>query len=162
MGPRLRSELTNLKNYIFGSTAAIITNISIIVGLGSARASKGPILASLLTIALADNISDSLGIHLYKETEGLGQRLSLLSTALNFFSRLLVSLSFIGIVVYLSMSQAIVVAIVWGLLLLVLLSFLITRSNKENSILEIVKHVLVAIVVIVLSRWVGGLITANF
>lgn len=162
MGSRLRSELTNLKNYVFGSTAAIITNISIIVGLGSARASKGPILGSLLTIALADNISDSLGIHLYKETEGLGQRLSLLSTVLNFISRLLVSLSFIGIVVYFSMSHAIVVAIVWGLLLLVLLSFLITRSNKENSLLEIVKHVLVAIVVIILSRWVGGLVTANF
>lgn len=162
MGPRIWTELRNLKNYIFGSTAAIITDISIIVGLGSARASKGPIIGSLLTIALADNISDSLGIHLYKETEGLSQRLSLLSTALNFLSRLLVSLSFIGIVVYLSMSQAIIVAIVWGLLLLVLLSFLITRSNKENSVLEVVKHVLVAIVVVVLSRWVGGLIAAKF
>jgi uncharacterized membrane protein YbjE (DUF340 family) len=103
-----------------------------------------------------------VGIHLYKETEGLGQRLSFLSTALNFISRLMVSLSFIGIVVGFSMSQAIVVAIFWGLLLLILLSFLITRSNKENSILEIVKHVLVAIVVIILSRIIGGLITANF
>ncbi len=162
MKEKVRAELRNLKNYIFGSTAAIITNTSLIVGLGSARASKGPILGSLLTIALADNISDSLGIHLYKETEGLGQRLSLLSTVLNFGSRLLVSLSFIGIVLGFSTSRSIIVAIVWGLLLLVLLSYLITRNNKENSVLEIVKHILVAIVVIILSLYVGSLIAANF
>ena len=29
-------EFTDLRNYIFGSTAAIITDISLIVGLGSA------------------------------------------------------------------------------------------------------------------------------
>lgn len=162
MKEKFRSEFKNLKNYVFGSTAAIITNISLVVGLGSARASKGPILGGLLTIALADNISDSLGIHLYKETEGLGQKLSLLSTVLNFFSRLLVCLSFIGIVLVFSTSQAIIVAIVWGLLLLVILSYLITLSNKENSVVEILRHVLVAIVVIALSRWAGGLIAENF
>jgi len=162
MGRTLRSEWANLKNYIFGSTAAIITNISLIVGLGSARAGKGPILGSLLTIALTDNISDSLGIHLYKETEGLGNRLTALSTALNFTSRLLVSLSFIGIVVVCSLSQAIVVAIVWGLILLGLLSYLISRNNKVNSVREIIRHLVVAVAVIILSRVIGGLIAARF
>ncbi|HVP22219.1 MAG TPA: hypothetical protein VMS73_10205, partial [Anaerolineaceae bacterium] len=47
-----RAELANLKNYIFGSSAAIITDASLIVGLGSAQASKGAILGGLLTIAL--------------------------------------------------------------------------------------------------------------
>ena len=54
------SQFTKLENYILGSSAAIITNASLVVGLGSARAGKGPILSGLLTIALADNISDSL------------------------------------------------------------------------------------------------------
>jgi len=157
-----RSELGNLRNYVFGSTAAIITNISLIVGLGSARAGKGPILGSLLTIALADNISDSLGIHLYKETEGLGQRLSAFATVLNFLARLIVCASFIGIVLAFSMRRAIPVAIVWGLLLLVLLSFLITRNNGTNSWSEIAKHILVAVVVIALSRWAGALIAEHF
>jgi VIT1/CCC1 family predicted Fe2+/Mn2+ transporter len=155
-------ELGNLKNYVFGSTAAIITNTSLIVGLGSAGAGKGPILGSLLTIALADNISDSLGIHLYKETEGCGPRLSLIATLLNFFSRLLVSMSFIVIVLVLTTAQAIPVAVVWGLSLLILLSYLITRVNGQNSVPEIVKHVFVAVVVIALSRWVGSLIARHF
>ncbi len=162
MAPGFRSELGNLRNYVFGSTAAIITNISLIVGLGSARASKGPILGSLLTIALADNISDSLGIHLYKETEGLGQKLSAFATVLNFLARLLVCASFIAIVLLFTTGQAIPIAIVWGLVLLVLLSVLITKANGTESWSEITKHVLVAIVVIVLSRWAGALIARHF
>jgi len=162
MEQEIKRGFADLKNYVFGSTAAIITNMSLIVGLGSARAGKGPILGSLLTIALADNISDSLGIHLYKETEGCEQRLSLLTTVLNFSARLFVCLSFIAIVLVFSTSHAIPVAVVWGLLLLVLLSYLITKVNKTNSIIEISKHVMVAVIVIILSLYVGGLIAARF
>ena len=157
-----RLELANLKNYVFGSSAAIITDISLIAGLGSVRASKAAILGGLLTIALADNISDSLGIHLYKESEGCGERLSLLATILNFVSRLLISLSFVVIVLAFPLSQSILVGIIWGLSLLTLISYLITRSNNENSISEILKHVLVAVFVILLSRYVGCLIADYF
>ncbi len=157
-----RSELGNLTNYIFGSSAAIITDVSLIVGLGSARASRGAILGGLLTIALADNISDSLGIHLYKESEGSGARLSLLATTLNFLSRLLISLTFVAIVVALPISRAIPVGIGWGLLLLIVISYWITRANGRSSIAEIGKHVLVAIAVILLSRYVGYLIVEFF
>jgi len=82
--------------------------------VGFSPAGKGPILAGLLTIAVADNISDSLGIHLYKESEGYGQRLSLLSTTLNFLSRLLISCTFIAIVLVLPMAHALYVGLVWG------------------------------------------------
>jgi hypothetical protein len=156
------ADWRNLKNFVFGGAAAIITNVSLIVGLGSARAGKGPILGGLLTIALADNISDSLGFHLYRETGSNSDRLTLLSTSLNFTSRLLVSVSFVAIVLAFSMARAIPIAIVWGLFLLVLLSYLITKSNNKNSLLEIAKHVLVAAVVIFLSRLVGSLIARNF
>jgi VIT1/CCC1 family predicted Fe2+/Mn2+ transporter len=157
-----KSELKNLKNYIFGSTAAIITNISLIVGLGSVQTGKGPILGGLLTIALADNISDSLGIHMYKESEGYEGKLSLLATSLNFLSRLLVSCSFIAIVLIFSISNSIIIAIVWGLLLLTLISYLIAKSNNDNSILEIIKHLLIAVIVIILSRYVGYGISKYF
>ena len=157
-----RSEFTKLDNYILGSSAAIITNVSLIVGLGSARTGKGPIVGGLLTIALADNISDSLGIHLYKESEGCGERLSRIATVLNFLSRLVVSFSFIAIVLLFPTSQAITIGIIWALLLLALISYLITRSNHENSVLEIMKHVFIVVIVIVLSRCVGYLIAAHF
>jgi VIT1/CCC1 family predicted Fe2+/Mn2+ transporter len=156
------SELTNLKNYIFGSSAAIITDVSLIVGLGSARTGKAPILAGLLTIAVADNISDSLGIHMYKESEGCGERLSLLSTVLNFLSRLLISCTFVAIVLVLPMNHAILVGLVWGLLLIILISYLISRSNKDNPATEIIKHVMTAVIAIALSRYLGYVIAAHF
>ena len=160
--PAGRSEFRKLENYVFGGSAAIITNVSLIVGLGSARAGKGPILGGLLTVALADNISDSLGIHLYKESEGFGKRLSSLATALNFLSRLIVSFSFIAIVLIFPTPQAIIVAIVWALLLLNLISYVLTRTTHKNSVLEIINHVSIAVVVIVLSRWLGCVIADHF
>jgi hypothetical protein len=156
-------EFGDLKNYIFGSTAAIITDISLIVGLGSAGTGKAPILGSLFTIALADNISDSLSIHMYKEAEGVGMRLSWQATVLNFLARLLVSLSFVAIVLVFSVAHAIPVAMVWGILLVVILSYWITLSVKlHNKTLEVGKHLLVALIMIVLSRYVGLLIAAHF
>lgn len=159
---RVRSPFADLRNYIFGSSAAILTDVSLIVGLGSARSGKGPILAGLLTIAVADNISDSLGIHLYKESEGFGQRLSLLSTTLNFFSRLLISCTFIAIVLLLPMAHAVYVGLIWGLFLIVLISYLISRSNKDDPVKEMVFHVLVAVIVIALSRFLGHEIAVFF
>ena len=160
--PRPRSPFTDLRNYIFGSSAAIITDVSLIVGLGSARTGKGPILVGLLTIAVADNISDSLGIHLYKESEGCGEKLTLLATILNFVSRLLISCTFIAIVLVLSLGQAVLVGLIWGLLLIIFISYLLSRSNKDNPVTEIVKHVFIAIMVIVLSRFLGAAIATRF
>jgi len=159
---RRRWELKDPKNYIFGSSAAIITDVSLIVGLGSAQAGKGPILAGLLTIAVADNISDSLGIHMYKESEGYGQRLSLGSTVLNFFSRLLISFTFIAMVIALPMAQALYVGLVWGLVLIGFISYVISRSNKQNPIREVAIHIVTAVVVIVLSRFLGQEIAKLF
>ena len=39
---------------------------------------------------------------------------------------------------------------------------MITKRNKENSIWEIVKHVLIAVIVIVVSHYVGYLIGEHF
>jgi len=157
-----RPEFRRLTNYVFGGAATIITNVSLIVGLASAGASRGALLGSLLTIAIADNISDSLGIHLYKEAEGAAGQLSILSTVLNFSARLLVSLTFIALVVFLPGERAIPWAIAWGLILLVITSYLINRSIGRRSIWEITKHVLVAVVVIFLSHSVGHLIHQHF
>jgi VIT1/CCC1 family predicted Fe2+/Mn2+ transporter len=157
-----KSEFTKIENYILGCSAAVITNVSLIVGMGSARAGKGPILGGLLTFALADNISDSLGIRLYKESEGCGERLSRLATALNFFSRLLVSFSFVAIVLMLPAAQGMIVGIVWAFLLLTLISSLITRRNHENSVTTIIRHVVIAVVAIASSRCVGELIARHF
>jgi len=156
-----RSEFTKVENYILGSSAAVITSASLIVGLASARAGKGPILGGLLTFALADNISDSLGIRLYKESEGCGERRSRLATALNFLSRLLVSFSFAAIVLLLPAAQATIVGIAWAFVLLALISYSIARSTRDEPVTVIIRHGLIAVIALGLSQCVGYLIAGH-
>ena len=54
----------------FGLTSAIITTLGVIVGLGFGLDSKLVIISAILTIAIADSLSDALGVHIAKEAEG--------------------------------------------------------------------------------------------
>ena len=49
--------------FSFGATAAIITNMALIAGLRTGDHAKVSIIGGMLIIAIADNISDSVGIH---------------------------------------------------------------------------------------------------
>jgi vacuolar iron transporter family protein len=146
--PELFKKLTN---FSFGGTSAIITNISLIVGLNS----KSNIIGGLLVIALADNISDSLGIHIYQESETLRDSSNLLSTISNFTVRLLVSLTFILIILILPIYPAQILAVIWGIILLSFMTYLIARANKVNPIFEVVRHLAIAVVVITASKFIG-------
>jgi vacuolar iron transporter family protein len=146
--PGLFKKLTN---FSFGGTSAIITNISLIVGLNS----KSNIIGGLLVIALADNISDSLGIHIYQESETRRGSSNLLSTISNFTVRLLVSLTFILIILLLPIYPAQIIAVIWGIILLSFMTYLIARANKVNPIFEVVRHLAIAVVVIAASKFIG-------
>ena len=158
----MKEHLNKLSNISFGSTSGIITNISLVIGLGSGNVSKLAIIGSLLVIAIADNISDSLGVHMYKESEAAGLKESLISTIGNFLSRLVISFSFIGIIAFFPLDHAIIITVIWGLLLLSGLSYLIARRNQDKPGIEILKHIVVAIIVIAASRYVGILLRNKF
>ena len=63
--------MLNPRIFSFGSTSAIVTSMGVIIGLGAATARTATIVSSLLIFAVADNISDSLSIHMYQEAEKL-------------------------------------------------------------------------------------------
>lgn len=148
--------------YSFGSTSAIITNLALIIGLDSAVNAKLSIVGSLMVIAIADNISDSLGIHIFQESEGVAVQQVWISTFTNFFSRLLISLGFIFIIICLPLSMAVVVSVVYGLLVLSTVSFIIAKNKKINPWHSIIEHLIIAGIVIFASKYFGGLILKNF
>ena len=129
--------------------------MGLIVGLNAATAQKTAIVGSLLIVALADNLTDSLGVHIYQESERLAEREAFRTTVANFATRLLVSLSFIAMVLLLPTPAAISLSIGWGLLLLASLSYLLAKARAANPISEICKHCAVALAVIALSTAVG-------
>ena len=53
----------------FGATSAIVTSMGVIIGFGAGGISKSTIIAGLLIVGLADNLTDSLSIHIYRESE---------------------------------------------------------------------------------------------
>ena len=152
---RLPRPMIRLRKVSFGTTAAIVTSLGVIVGLNAAAAQISAIVGSLLVIALADNLTDSLSVHVYQESERLSQREAFRTTVANFATRLLVSLSFIAIVVVLPTRAAILVCLGWGLLLLSVLSYALARDRQINPAFEMCKHCAVAIAVIVLSGAIG-------
>jgi hypothetical protein len=85
--------VTTLKiaNLSFGSTAAIVTSMALIFGLDAATATKSTIVSGLLIVALADNLTDALSMHVYEESHRrLAPREAFWATFGNFVARLAV------------------------------------------------------------------------
>ncbi len=151
----LRSKLKP-RAFTFGGTSAIVTSMGLIIGLGAAEARTAAIVSSLLIVAVADNISDSLSIHMYQEAESLEERTAFRTTLMNFLARLLIALSFVAIVLVVPGFCAGIVTLGWGCLLLAGLSYVLAQARCVKAGSEIVKHLGIAILVIAASRVIGS------
>ena len=119
------------------------------------------IIGSLLVLAVADNITDSLGIHIFQESDLKDKSVVNSSTFSNFLTRLLLILSFIAIVYLLPTQLAVIISAAWGVLILVALSYLIAVEQRGSPINAIIQHLSIAAVVVIssllLRQWIGSL-----
>jgi hypothetical protein len=143
----------------FGATSAIVTSMGVIIGFGVAGISKSTIIAGLLIVGLADNVTDSLSIHIYQESERLEQHAAFRATIGNFATRLIVSLSFIVLVFSFSSTNMLLACLVWGVLLLASLTWLVAKNRNANVLTEVLKHLAVAAAVIAASLATGAFIS---
>lgn len=119
---------------------------------------KKATIAGLLIIAIADNISDTLSLHIYKEAEGAKRSEISSATYGNYITRLVIVISFILVVLLLPATLALIVSSVWGLTLLVFLSIAIASVKHSRLSAEIIWHVIVAVFVILICNLLGALI----
>jgi hypothetical protein len=145
----------------FGGTAAIVTSMALIVGLDAANAGRAAMVSALLIAAVADNLTDSLSVHMYQESERLEEREAFIGTVSNFVTRLVVCLTFVLIVVLFRMHVAAIGGIVWGMLLLIVLNYILARHRNIGAMSELGKHLAVALVVIFVSKGIGHWITVH-
>jgi len=148
--------------FSFGATSGIMTNLGLIVGLDTLAHPKTSIIGTILVIAIADNISDSVGIHIYKESEHITNRELFVSTATNFLTRLFVSLTFILLIAILPIKPAVVCSLVWGLTLLAVMSYTSAKERGANVYLAICEHLMIALVVVAASKYAGQWIIHKF
>jgi len=148
--------------FSFGSTSAIITNLGLIAGLHSEVNAKLSIISGILVIALADNISDSFGIHIFQESEHVSKMEIWMSTLSNFLTRVFVSLIFVLLMILLPLNPAVISSIILGLILLAFISYVIAKDEEKNPLLPVLTHILIAVTVIILSNLVGDFILGRF
>ncbi len=163
MKPITRDKFqTSKNNLFFGSTAAIITNLGLLIGLYSAPNARLTIIGSMLVIGIADNISDTLGIHVYQEAEGLKNAKVWLYSLGNYAARLGISLLFVFYVAFLPMALALLYCLVSGVILITFISYSIARHNHTSPTEAILEHLGVALLVIIISRILGNSIINKF
>jgi VIT1/CCC1 family predicted Fe2+/Mn2+ transporter len=149
--------------FSFGLTSGIITTLGLMVGLHSGTGSKVAVLGGVLTIAIADAFSDALGIHVAEESENVHSPKEIWEATIStFFSKFLFALTFIIPILLFELSTAILVSIIWGLSVLSIISFGMAKEQGENPWKVVAEHVIIALIVVVITHYVGDWISSRF
>ena len=149
--------------FSFGLTSGIITTLGLMVGLHSGTHSELVIIGGILTIAIADAFSDALGIHVSEESESKHTPKEIWEATIStFLSKFVFALTFIVPFLLFQVSTAIIVNVIWGLSLLSIFSFYIAREQKAKPWKVVMEHLIIALVVIVITHYVGDWVGRTF
>jgi VIT1/CCC1 family predicted Fe2+/Mn2+ transporter len=147
----------------FGLTSGVITTLGLIAGLQAGADSVVVVISGVLIIALADSMSDALGVHVAREAEPEATSASVWkATFATLFSKLAITLSFVAPVMLLPEFAAIVASAAWAFLVLAILSYFIARSQGSSFLLVAAEHITIAVVVLLGAHWIGQQIHAAF
>jgi len=145
----------------FGLTSGIITTLGLMIGLDTSTHSRLAVIGGILTIAIADALSDALGIHISEESEERHTSKEIWEATLStFISKFVFASSFILFIVLLEMRIAILASVVWGLFLVAIFSYYISRGKRPIRVVS--EHIFITLIVIVLSYYVGSWIGSIF
>lgn len=149
--------------FSFGITSGVITTLGLMVGLSQGTGSKLAVIGGVLTIAVADALSDALGIHISEEAENNHtQREIWLSTGATFLTKLIFAGSFIIPILLFDLNLAMMISVLWGTFLLSIFSYCLARQNGEKPYRVISEHIIVAVVVVIATYLIGNFIKINF
>ncbi|MBU0706882.1 hypothetical protein KKG41_00735 [Patescibacteria group bacterium] len=147
----------------FGLTSGVITTLGLMVGLSAGTNSRLAVIGGILTIAIADSLSDALGIHISEESENIHTHKEIwISTFSTFIFKLFFALTFIIPVLAFSLTTAIIVSIFWGLVLVGFFSYLISRKEIVRAWHSVFEHLGITVIVIVVTHFLGRWINSVF
>lgn len=147
----------------FGMTSGIITTLGLMVGLEAGTNSVLAVIGGVLTIAVADAFSDSLGIHVSQESEYRKTSKQVWdSTFSTFVTKFIIAITFIIPVLLLKLPTAIIASVIWGMILLGVLSVFIAEEKKEKIWKVVAQHVGIAFAVVIITHFLGEWIALTF
>lgn len=147
----------------FGLTSGVITTLGLMVGLHSGTHSRTIVIGGILTIAIADAMSDALGIHVSEESKNSGPTKQIWeATIATFLAKFIIALTFVIPVLFRPLDQAITISVIWGLLLLAGLSFYVAQAQRIAPWKVIGEHLLIGLCVIFITHYLGDWVRVRF
>ena len=108
-------------------------------------------------------MSDALGIHLAEEADPDSTHEQIwAATFSTFFTKLIVALTFALPLLLLPLQTAVIVSVIWGLTVILLISIYLARVQRVSFLPVAAEHLLIAIVVIAVSHFIGGWVQQVF
>lgn len=147
--PSLRTGLS------FGLTTGVITTIGIIIGLNASTHSKIAVIGGIVSLALVDSSADAIGIHISEESKEKTTKQIWEATITTFLSKAGFTLSFLVPLLLLDLEKAIIVSLVWGTILITVLSSMVARSRGENPLKAVAEHLAIATLAVIAINYIG-------
>ena len=150
------------KGFSFGLTSAVITTMGLMLGLNSATSSKLAVVGGVVSLAFADGFSDAVAVHALVEAEGKKGRQVWEAALAAFVSKFFLPLVFLIPIIFFALDKAILVSIGLGLVLTAVLGYAISTIQKEKASRVITEHVGLAIIVLIITHYVGKVVAHYF
>lgn len=149
--------------FSFGLPSGIVTTLGLMVGLNSTTHSQFVVIGGILTIAIADSLSDAMGMHFAQESEShLSHKDVWKATLFTFLAKFIFSFIFIFPILLFELNTAIIICVMIGMYLIFLTSLIIARERKDNPWIVIGTHLILTFIVILIAQFVGILISNTF
>jgi VIT1/CCC1 family predicted Fe2+/Mn2+ transporter len=160
---RLMDNKGTRTGFFFGATSGVITTMGLIAGLYAGTDSLVAVLGGIFVVAVSDAMSDALGIHLAQEADPESSVAHIWAATIStFFTKLFVALTFALPLLFLSLDVAVLVSVGWGLIVIVLLSYYLARTQKVLVLPVVVEHLAIAAVVVVIAHFIGVWVQSVF
>lgn len=102
-------------------------------------------------------------MHISKESENTpSQKDVWIATIVTMLSKMFIAITFIIPVLVFNITDAIVVNVVWGLLVITGLSLLLAKNQGERSLFVVGEHLAIAVAVIIATHCVGKWVADYF
>ena len=140
----------------FGATSGVITTVGLIAGLNAGTNSLVAVLGGILVVAVADAMSDAMGIHLAQEADPDSTNDHIwAATFWTFSTKLVVALTFAVPLLLLPLQTAVAVSVGWGFLVITVLSAYLAKVQNARVLHVVTEHLAIAIIVVGASHFIG-------
>lgn len=147
----------------FGATSGVITTVGLLTGLHAGTRSLAAVLGGILVIAVADAMSDALGIHLSEEADPAKSHSQVwVATVFTFLTKFVFAGSFAIPLLLLPLQQAVWASIAWGMTVIAALSYFVAKAQEQRPLPIIAEHLGIAMLVVLLSHLIGTWVRSTF